>query len=327
MVATYGIRRKMGVAFIQVSIQRASRSLPRGARGSAQVPRRSPSRGLDSGPKAVPLEGGKARRAFAGRARAGEFLRTERRSFGPGWHRGSLRVGMMCVTTLVLRLPTLGLVLNGSWPPVRHSGTQRAFIYGTKVELESGAWRRSRHFSSVRPLASIQAERGSPTSLRLLLAGQEAPGSRGVGLFEAGGSEQDHVLPSADLLRVAPAVASSHRKRASGASPRSAPPPPIGARLSESGVPPSRQTSPIANRYIILTSSCFDEHTASFDARHPRPPPWRFFLRRAEPHAPRRVPVSTLLLNQFVPTNSRNFPVRSSLEPTSQDHTTKTRHP
>ena len=57
MVATYGIRRKMGVAFIQVSIQRASRSLPRGARGSAQVPRRSPSRGLDSGPKAVPSRG------------------------------------------------------------------------------------------------------------------------------------------------------------------------------------------------------------------------------------------------------------------------------
>ena len=134
-----------------------------------------------------------------------------------------------------------------------------------KVELESGAWRQSRHFSSVRPLASAQAERGSPTSLRLLLAGQEAPGSRGVGLAEAGGSEQDHVLPSVDLLRVAPAVASSHRKRAGDTSPRSAPPPPIGARLFESGVPPSRQTSPIANRYMVPTSSCFDEHTTSFD--------------------------------------------------------------
>ena len=48
-------------------------------------------------------------------------------------------------------------------------------------------------------------------------------------------------------------------------SPRSAPPPPIGARLFESEVPPSRQTSPIANRYMIPTSSCFDEHTTSFD--------------------------------------------------------------
>ena len=265
MVATYATPRKMSVAFIQVSILRASRSLPRRAQGSAPVSRRSPSGGLDSRSKAVALKGSNARRAFAGRARAGEILRTERRSLGT-WPAPRRIAGRHDVRDDVGHsTPDARLALNGSWPPVRHSGPQWAFIYGEKVELESGAWRQCRHFSSVRPLASAHAERGSPTSLRLLLAGQEAPGSRGVGLAEAGGSEQDRVLPSVDLLRVAPAVASSHRKRAGDASPRSAPPPPIGALPFESGVPPSRQTPPIANRYMAPTSSCFNEHTTSFD--------------------------------------------------------------
>ena len=107
MVATYGTPRKMDVAFIQVSILRASRSLPRGAQGSAQVSKRSPSGGLDSRSKAVALKGA-TRDARLPVAHVPEkYFERSVDPLASGRHRGALRVGMMYVTTLVIRLPTL----------------------------------------------------------------------------------------------------------------------------------------------------------------------------------------------------------------------------